>query len=61
MENLYIYIPVALAILELILRLIPTEKDKSVVNFLIWILEAIPNKGKKGARFVTKTVTRRDY
>lgn len=61
MENLNIYIPVALAALELALRLVPTEKDRSLINAIIGLIEAIPNIGKGGDRFKTKTVTRKHY
>jgi hypothetical protein len=59
MDNLSIYIAIALAALELVLRLAPTEKDRSLVNAIIGLIEAIPNIGKKGDRFKTKTVTRK--
>ena len=61
MENLNLYIPLALAALELALRLVPTQKDRSLINALVGLIEAIPNIGKKGDRFKTKTVTRKDY
>lgn len=61
MENLTIYIPLAIAALELALRLVPTKKDRSLVNALIAFIEMIPNIGKKGDMFKTKTTTRKDY
>jgi len=61
MENLTIYIPLALAAIELALRLVPTSKDRSLVNLLIAFIEMVPNIGKKGDRFRTKTTTRKDY
>ena len=61
MENLHIYIPAALALLELALRLVPTKKDRSLINAIVAFLEMIPNIGKKGDRFKTRTTTRKDY
>ena len=38
-----------IAILEVVVRLTPSEKDNSILNKVIWIVEKlIPNRGKKG-------------
>lgn len=37
-----------IAMFEIIVRLTPTEKDNSILNKIIWIVEKlIPNKDKK--------------
>lgn len=37
-----------IAILEVIVRITPSEKDNSILNKIIWIVEKlIPNKDKK--------------
>ena len=38
-----------IAIFEVIVRLTPSEKDNSILNKVIWVVEKlIPNRGKKG-------------
>ena len=40
-----------IAILEVVVRLTPSEKDNSILNKVIWIIEKlIPNKGKQGVK-----------
>jgi hypothetical protein len=44
-----------LAILEVIVRLTPSNKDNSILNKVIWVVDKlIPNKSKKGS-FAHKT------
>jgi len=38
-----------IAIFEVIVRLTPSEKDNSILNKVIWVVEKlIPNRAKKG-------------
>lgn len=40
------------AILEVVVRLTPTEKDNSILNKLVWVLgKLVPNKKKDGKTF----------
>jgi len=37
-----------IAILEIVVRLTPSEKDNSILNKIVWVIEKlIPNKDKK--------------
>ena len=40
------------AILEVVVRLTPTEKDNSILNKVVWVLgKLVPNKKKDGKTF----------
>jgi hypothetical protein len=45
LQNASMFIPVLVVLLETVLRLLPTDKNYSLIRLLIFILEKIPNKG----------------
>ena len=51
-NNWYWLLPLVIAIAEVIVNLTPTEKDNSILNFIVKVLDkALPNKTKDGKKF----------
>ena len=51
-NNWYWLVPLVIAIAEVIVNLTPTEKDNSILNFIVKILDKVlPNKTKDGKKF----------
>lgn len=48
----------AIAVLEIVVRLTPSEKDNSILNKVIWICDKlIPNNAKDGKKHLVKSVS----
>ena len=48
----------AIAVLEIVFRLTPSEKDNSILNKVIWLCDKlIPNKAKEGGKHLVKSVS----
>ena len=47
-----------IALLEIVVRLTPSEKDNSILNKVIWLCDKlIPNNAKKGGKHLVKSVS----
>jgi len=59
MQNYEVWIMIAFFLLEVILRIIPSETDNSILKWVVIVIEAIlPSRSSDGKRFVTKTEKR---